>query len=53
MINGFCLYFSAWLQNQESAAVARLSRMIEAATNLTMQTAEDLQVIIVKKSSSR
>jgi hypothetical protein len=38
--------FSAWLKNDESPAVARLSRLIEAVTNLSMLTAEDLQVCI-------
>ncbi|CAF3704453.1 unnamed protein product [Rotaria socialis] len=35
---------SAWLRNEESPIVARLSRLIEALTNLSMATAEDLQV---------
>ena len=35
---------SAWLRNEDSPVVARLTRLIEAATNLTMTTAEDLQV---------
>ncbi len=36
--------FSAWLSNRASPVVARLSRLIEAVTNLSMETAEDLQV---------
>lgn len=35
---------SAWLRNDESPVIARLSRTIEALTNLSMLTAEDLQV---------
>jgi hypothetical protein len=35
---------SAWLKNEDSTIVARLSRLIEAVTNLSMTTAEDLQV---------
>ena len=38
------LCFSAWLRNDDSPVVARLSRLIEAVTNLSMITAEDLQV---------
>lgn len=38
------LNFSAWLRNDESPVVARLSHLIEAVTNLNMKTAEDLQV---------
>jgi hypothetical protein len=38
------LNFSAWLRNDESPIVARLSRLIEAVTSLNMKTAEDLQV---------
>ena len=37
---------SAWLRNDESVVVARLSRLVEALTNLNMLTAEDLQVCI-------
>ncbi|CAF0822451.1 unnamed protein product [Rotaria sp. Silwood1] len=35
---------SAWLRNEDSPVVARLSRLIEAVTNLSMITAEDLQI---------
>ncbi|CAF4694094.1 unnamed protein product [Rotaria sp. Silwood1] len=35
---------SAWLRNDESPVIARLSRVIEALTNLSMATAEDLQI---------
>ncbi|UJR35641.1 hypothetical protein I4U23_028391 [Adineta vaga] len=35
---------SAWLKNEESPVIARLSRLVEALTNLSMLTAEDLQV---------
>ncbi|CAF4756549.1 unnamed protein product [Rotaria socialis] len=34
-----------WLSDRVSPAVARLSRLIGAVTNLTMETAEDLQVL--------
>ncbi|CAM4773713.1 unnamed protein product [Rotaria magnacalcarata] len=37
-------YFSAWLRNEDSPVIARLSRLIEAITNLSMITAEDLQI---------
>lgn len=37
-------FFSAWLRDDDSPVVARLSKLIEAATNLNMKTAEDLQV---------
>ncbi len=36
--------FSAWLSNKDSPVIARLSRLIEAVTNLSMETAEDFQV---------
>ena len=36
--------FSAWLRDDDSPVVARLSKLIEAATSLSMKTAEDLQV---------
>ncbi len=36
--------FSAWLRDDESPVVARLSRLIEALTNLSMSASEDLQV---------
>ncbi|CAM4891155.1 unnamed protein product [Rotaria socialis] len=36
---------STWLSDRVSPAVARLSRLIGAVTNLTMETAEDLQVL--------
>ncbi|CAF1573558.1 unnamed protein product, partial [Adineta steineri] len=36
--------FSAWLRNEDSSVVSRLSRLIEAVTNLSMRTAEDLQI---------
>ncbi|CAF1051482.1 unnamed protein product [Adineta steineri] len=35
---------SAWLRNEDSSVVSRLSRLIEAVTNLSMRTAEDLQI---------
>ncbi|CAF3801799.1 unnamed protein product [Rotaria sordida] len=35
---------SAWLRNEDSPIVARLSRLIEAVTDLSMITAEDLQI---------
>ncbi|CAF0905886.1 unnamed protein product [Adineta ricciae] len=35
---------SAWLKNEDAPSIARLSRLIEALTNLSMLTAEDLQV---------
>ncbi|CAF0977447.1 unnamed protein product [Adineta ricciae] len=35
---------SAWLRNDDSPVVARLSRLIGAITNLNMITAEDLQI---------
>ncbi|CAF0759590.1 unnamed protein product [Rotaria sordida] len=35
---------SAWLRNEDSPVIARLSRLIEAVTNLSMATAEDLQI---------
>ncbi|UJR10274.1 hypothetical protein I4U23_014481 [Adineta vaga] len=35
---------SAWLRNDDSPVIARLSRLIEAVTNLSMITAEDLQI---------
>ncbi|CAF5192580.1 unnamed protein product, partial [Rotaria magnacalcarata] len=34
----------AWLRNEDSPVIARLSRLIEAITNLSMITAEDLQI---------
>jgi hypothetical protein len=37
--------FSAWLNDTVSPVVARHSRLIGALTNLTMETAEDLQVV--------
>ena len=37
-------FSSAWLRNEDSPVIARLSRTIEAITNLSMLTAEDLQV---------
>ena len=38
------LTFSTWLKDKDSPAVARLSRLISATTNLSMETAEPLQV---------
>ncbi|CAF0724352.1 unnamed protein product [Didymodactylos carnosus] len=35
---------SAWLRNEDSPAVARLTQLIGDATNLSMITAEDLQI---------
>ena len=35
---------SAWLRDEDSPVVARLTKLIEAVTNLNMKTAEDLQV---------
>jgi len=40
----FLFHFSAWLRNDDSPVVARLSQLIETVTNLNMITAEDLQV---------
>jgi hypothetical protein len=40
-----CFNFSAWLYDQDSPAVIRLSQLINALTNLSMETAEPLQVI--------
>ena len=36
--------FSAWIRDEESPVAARLTRLIGALTNLSMATAEDLQV---------
>ncbi|CAF1510186.1 unnamed protein product, partial [Rotaria sordida] len=33
-----------WLKDEDSPAVARLSRLISASTNLSMETAESLQI---------
>ncbi|CAF0845543.1 unnamed protein product [Adineta ricciae] len=38
------LHRNAWLRNDDSPVVARLSRLIGAITNLNMITAEDLQI---------
>ncbi|CAF2516456.1 unnamed protein product [Rotaria sp. Silwood2] len=35
---------SAWISDKDSPVVARLSQLISALTNLTMETTEDLQV---------
>ncbi|CAF1032961.1 unnamed protein product, partial [Rotaria sordida] len=35
---------STWLKDEDSPAVARLSRLISATTNLSMETAESLQI---------
>jgi hypothetical protein len=49
-IDYYYFHFSAWLSDQASPAVARLSRLISAVTNLTTETAENLQVIILFSS---
>jgi len=41
------LKFSAWLEDDDSPVVARLTRLIGAVTNLDMETAEALQVDIL------
>ncbi len=46
-VDRYYFNFSAWLDDQDSPVVARLSRLISAVTNLTTETAEDLQVIIL------
>ncbi|CAF2043981.1 unnamed protein product [Rotaria magnacalcarata] len=35
---------SAWLRDEDSPVVARLSQLISALTNLTMETAEEIQI---------
>ncbi|CAF4950867.1 unnamed protein product, partial [Rotaria socialis] len=34
----------AWLRDEDSPVVARLSQLISALTNLTMETAEEIQI---------
>ncbi|CAF4897297.1 unnamed protein product, partial [Rotaria socialis] len=36
--------FIVWLRDEELPAIARLLRLISAVTNLTMETAEELQM---------
>ena len=43
VFDGF-VYFSAWFDDTMSPAIARLTRMIGTVTNLSMETAELLQV---------
>ncbi|CAF4485462.1 unnamed protein product [Rotaria socialis] len=43
-IEQYYFYFSAWLRDEDSPVVARLSQLISALTNLTMETTEEFQI---------
>ncbi|CAF1473370.1 unnamed protein product [Adineta steineri] len=41
-----------WLRNEDSSVVSRLSRLIEAVTNLSVRTTEDLQLSDVEQGDA-